>query len=238
MKPERAFVAERAIAQHDAVLLRPAPDTAELVPVLARASERLAKALRGALAPLLGGIEPQIEPAAPTRSEYSEFTCWIPALAANSLMQIGSAPFLLTVAGESVLRLVDRAFGGSGEAPASMPKEFPLSAELMIGRIEKIVAASLSTALSGSVGAGAGGPAARPDVRAVRRDANVGQLQAMPGTTPVAELTLKVQEQGRKPWNITLAFPMDTLTLPLAWEALSDPTAVNVGNPHVIFFVP
>jgi diaminopimelate epimerase len=40
-------------------------------------------------------------------------------------------------------------------------------------------------------------------------------------------------------WNaIPLAFPMDTLAMPVAWSELTDPTAVNVGNPHVVFFVP
>jgi diaminopimelate epimerase len=37
--------------------------------------------------------------------------------------------------------------------------------------------------------------------------------------------------------DIPLAFAMDTAALPLAWEELSAPMAVNVGNPHVIFFV-
>ena len=32
--------------------------------------------------------------------------------------------------------------------------------------------------------------------------------------------------------------PIAPADLPLAWEALESPTAVNVGNPHVIFFVP
>ena len=40
-------------------------------------------------------------------------------------------------------------------------------------------------------------------------------------------------------WDqIPLAYPMDTHTMPVAWEELDQPTAVNVGNPHVIFFVP
>jgi diaminopimelate epimerase len=37
--------------------------------------------------------------------------------------------------------------------------------------------------------------------------------------------------------QIPLAYAMDTHSLPIAWEALENPTAVNVGNPHVIFFV-
>lgn len=37
--------------------------------------------------------------------------------------------------------------------------------------------------------------------------------------------------------KIPLAYAMDTLNLPVAWEELADPVAVNVGNPHIIFFV-
>lgn len=40
-------------------------------------------------------------------------------------------------------------------------------------------------------------------------------------------------------WDeIPLAYPMDTNALPLAWDELREPMAVNVGNPHVVFFVP
>lgn len=35
-----------------------------------------------------------------------------------------------------------------------------------------------------------------------------------------------------------LAYAMDTLTMPVGWEELETPVAVNVGNPHVVFFVP
>lgn len=39
-------------------------------------------------------------------------------------------------------------------------------------------------------------------------------------------------------WDaIPLAYPLDSLAMPVAWDELSNPTAVNVGNPHVVFFV-
>ncbi|QLC21594.1 diaminopimelate epimerase [Parasphingopyxis sp. CP4] len=39
-------------------------------------------------------------------------------------------------------------------------------------------------------------------------------------------------------WDkIPLAYAMDTLAMPVGWESLENPVAVNVGNPHVIFFV-
>jgi len=37
--------------------------------------------------------------------------------------------------------------------------------------------------------------------------------------------------------EIPLAYPIDTAALPVAWEELQRPFAVNVGNPHVVFFV-
>ncbi|MFM8542740.1 MAG: diaminopimelate epimerase [Chakrabartia sp.] len=39
-------------------------------------------------------------------------------------------------------------------------------------------------------------------------------------------------------WDeVPLAYAMDTRDMPIGWEALERPSAVNVGNPHVIFFV-
>ena len=40
-------------------------------------------------------------------------------------------------------------------------------------------------------------------------------------------------------WDaIPLAYAMDTRDMPVNWDDLARPSAVNVGNPHVIFFVP
>jgi diaminopimelate epimerase len=45
--------------------------------------------------------------------------------------------------------------------------------------------------------------------------------------------------EPRFAWDeIPLAYPMDTVTLPMAWDGLEQPFAVNVGNPHLVFFVP
>lgn len=38
--------------------------------------------------------------------------------------------------------------------------------------------------------------------------------------------------------HIPLAYALDTLAMPVAWEELESPVAVNVGNPHAVFFVP
>ena len=39
-------------------------------------------------------------------------------------------------------------------------------------------------------------------------------------------------------WDaIPLAYPMDTGSMPVGWEGMDNPGAVNVGNPHVVCFV-
>lgn len=44
--------------------------------------------------------------------------------------------------------------------------------------------------------------------------------------------------QPRFDWDaIPLAYPMDTANMPVGWDMLDAPMAVNVGNPHVVFFV-
>lgn len=47
-----------------------------------------------------------------------------------------------------------------------------------------------------------------------------------------------VLPQPRFEWDeIPLADAMDTAALPIAWDELAGPMAVNVGNPHLVFFV-
>jgi diaminopimelate epimerase len=53
-----------------------------------------------------------------------------------------------------------------------------------------------------------------------------------------AEVEVSIREP-RFGWDeIPLAYPMDTAALPLAWDELQHPMALNVGNPHLVFFVP
>jgi len=43
----------------------------------------------------------------------------------------------------------------------------------------------------------------------------------------------------RLEWEaIPVAYALDTLSLPVGWEELEQPCAVNIGNPHAVFFVP
>jgi diaminopimelate epimerase len=57
------------------------------------------------------------------------------------------------------------------------------------------------------------------------------------GETLGAEVEVSIGEP-RFTWDeIPLAYPMDTSALPMAWDGLEHPQALNVGNPHLVFFV-
>ena len=76
----------------------------------------------------------------------------------------------------------------------------------------------------------------------------VGQLHGQPATVETLGgiLTTTPQQDGisvdmgkpRFDWAaIPLAYALDTLAMPVAWDELTQPAAVNVGNPHAVFFV-
>jgi diaminopimelate epimerase len=57
-----------------------------------------------------------------------------------------------------------------------------------------------------------------------------GQLSGNDVTVAMGEAKFEWQD-------IPLAFAMDTGSMPLGWEVLQNPMAVNMGNPHAVFFV-
>jgi diaminopimelate epimerase len=65
-------------------------------------------------------------------------------------------------------------------------------------------------------------------------ETKAGLLEAhIDGKTPTVDMG-----EPKFDWrDIPLSLAMDTLHMPVGWDLLSDPCAVNVGNPHVIFFV-
>ena len=202
MKPIRAFVAERAAAQHCAELVRRGPSPAELLPALERAGQRLARLAAAALAPLMGGEAPEMRALPAARGTLHDLAALIAPLAANGLLGIGAqaAPLLLSLDAGAVLRMVDRAFGGKGEAPDVLPEAFPMSAQLMVARVEGLVAAEIATAL---------GCAEVP--APLRRDGSLAALEPFAPGTQLAIQTIEVLEGLRAPWKLVVALPIDAL---------------------------
>ena len=203
MKPERAFVAERSLAQHCSELFRPEEAPADLTPALAHFCEGLARVLGTTLAPLCAGAAPLVRSGPVRLATMAEIAAGIAPLAANSLLAAASpaAPLLASIEAAAVLRLMDRAFGGRGDVPSPLPSAFPLSAELMVARIEGMVGAALALALGTDPGS----------IEPVRRDGCIAQLGAFPRDERMAAVSLEVADAGRAPWTVLLAFPLTTL---------------------------
>lgn len=204
MKPQHTFTAARAAAQHCPELLRRGPEPAELIPQLTRLGERLAKALPMALAALCGGDAPTVTALPPRETSESELAEQIGPLAANALLSSGvpGVTLLASIEGKALLRLVDRAFGGTGEPPVRLPDAFPLSAELMIQRIETLVARCLAAAL---------GHADETELQVLRRDSRFAELAPFPAGIRLIALPVEVMEGMRAPWTLTLALPLAML---------------------------
>lgn len=204
MKPERTFIAERPLARHCPELLRPAPAASELLPTLARLGDRLSRSLAVSLGLMSGGEAPVVRCDAPRECTMADLTGEIAPLAANSLLNpdTGNAPFLASIEAAAVLRMVDRAFGGRGQAPSPLPDVFPFSAELLITRLETIVAAAAADAF----GTQAGG-----SIRSIGRDGSLAQVSPFVADTPIIVLTVEILEAPAS-WKLTLGFPLASLT--------------------------
>lgn len=71
------------------------------------------------------------------------------------------------------------------------------------------------------------------------KPATIETLGGLLASTPTDAGISVEMGQPRFDWQaIPLAYAMDTQTMPVGWDELESPIAVNVGNPHAIFFVP
>ena len=227
MKQDFAFLAERALAQHSAALLRPGPADADLIEALRQAGSRLARGLRGSLARLCGGNMPEVSIDGPHDMAMADFAR--SGLCAYSLYHAAPSGERMVGAidAETLMRLVDRAFGGPGDAPHPLPSELPMSADLMLQSVEAVLAAQLGAALGGA-------GAARQTIDPVRRDTDLAQLQSFAPATRLAVLDIAVTEGLRTPWHIRLALPIGALAVLTGMampKAQTAPDAVS-GDPE------
>jgi flagellar motor switch protein FliM len=198
---QHSFVAERAAAQHCAELLRCGPAPAELLPALARAGERIANTLAPVLGGLIGGAVPSLTSSPPEQLGEDELAREIGPLAANFLLGSSASgiSLLASIEGQAVLRLVDRAFGGKGDSTGQLPDRFPLSAVMMIGKLEEIVSRCLGEVLGLS------------DLTTVRHDSSLTELAPFTQGTAIAVLRFTVTEDQHKPWQLLVALPLAQL---------------------------
>lgn len=195
MNTRHSFVAERAAAQHCAELLERTVSRVDLLPALARMGEVLGRLLCPAFARLLGSEAIVALAEAPVEIGSADLAEATGPLAANTLFSFGppDAVVLASIDGESMLRLVDRAFGGRGDAPGPLPAAFPLSAELMIQRTADLLGRALGEALG------------RDALSPVRSDSNLADLAPFPAGSRLYLMRIELREDQRAPLRLCVA---------------------------------
>jgi len=195
MKSERALIAERPLARHCPELLREAPATADLLPLLAAAGERLAGQLASALGPVTGlGEAVKVTAAAPRTAQPGNADG---PLRADALLRLGERGHaLLSVPGRAVLGLLDRAFGGNGRVSDPLPEELPVSAQLLADRIAAAVCQAMRAALPEAPAVLVGGTddTARQPARVTAGSLVVLDFTVSAGQTEPWELALAIEE--------------------------------------------
>ena len=201
MKPQREFTAERAAAQHCAELLRSTPKADPLI-AFARFGERLAEVLPSALAPWHGAIPPVVACGSARESDGAELGAAIGSLASNCLLGCAAQdhPLVLSIAAPAVFSLIDRAFGGRGAVPDPLPGAFPGSGDVLIQRIELLIAERIGVALEQTV-------------RPLQRDASFVRLAPFAPACRVVTLDIAISgDRALENWSFTLAAQLDAIS--------------------------
>ena len=203
MRPDGPFVADRVAAQHCPELLRGMRQTLNPLKELARLGERLPELLERHFAGLCAGAKVDIRVGEPVELQAGAVSDKRGDPVLNSSIAVGPKEVMMiaSLPRRAVLSLVDLALGGSGKDCALPMGKLPLSAQLMFGRFEKMIAAVLA------------------QVMGLTEDDMVKPKPSSAGIdvgTPFAGcrrtiLPLEVAIGGNQPWEVALVFPGSAL---------------------------
>lgn len=200
MKPQHGFIAERAAAQHCEALLRTVPKADPLI-AFARFGERLAEVLPSALAPWHGALPPVVACGTARECDAAELGAGIGSLASNCLLGCAGQghPLVLAIGAPAVFSLIDRAFGGRGAVPDPLPSAFPGSGDVLIQRIEQLIAERIGVALE-------------QPVRRLQGDASFARVAPFAPACRVAALDIAISgDRALENWSFTIAAPLDAI---------------------------
>jgi len=143
---------------------------------------------------------------------HADLAAGLPALAGVCALGAGAQclPLLAVFDAGAVFGHVDRAFGGQGVGPDPMPEAFPLSAELMLARLEDVVANAAIHAFAAS---------SHQVLRPISRGGRIALISPLGDAEVLHVLRLTVIAGAGDPWRVTLALPAAALTALMAEDA-------------------
>lgn len=226
-------------AAHCAELLREPRAAADPAIAAEALGKAFAAALVQPLASLLGGKAPRVT----SKLERADASVCVTdggTLAAHFLLGEDDGAegkghaMVATLQGAAALALCDRAFGGKGEAPETLPDTMPLSASLTLDRLGALLARSLGAAL----GEGSA-------VSMLRRSDTISRIVPFGRIAECFVMTLTVSETvgatadtAPAPWTIRLLADVPGLMGWLHAAEAGAPSPEARGNPaanHEIF---
>ncbi len=142
MKPHHDFTAERPLAQHAGLVGQSDAQVFDPAAALEGLTQRLALGLPELLGALGGEVLPDVRALEPRQGVMRELLSRSGGPCSHGLLTaaLGEPQLLVSLDATGALQLVDMAFGGEGKHTDPVPEKLPLSAQLVVSRIEAQVA--------------------------------------------------------------------------------------------------
>ncbi len=209
MKPHHDFIAERPLARHAGLGGRRDAQAFDPAAALARLSERLAVDLPELLGALGGDPLPEVKALEPREGVMRELLSRSSAPCSHGLVAAadGGPQLLVSLDAAGALQLVDMAFGGLGKLPDPVPEKLPLSAQLIIARIEAAIAMQVARI------AGLDRDDEEPVFAALRRNADIAVLRPFTADRALWQASFEVSFGGPDAWSVRLTMAADHLAL-------------------------
>ncbi|KLE31268.1 hypothetical protein AAW00_13990 [Aurantiacibacter luteus] len=170
-------------------------DDADRTACLAQLAGRLCRRLPPALAAVIAGAKVRVAAGTPCQHPAGEAEAAFAGLAtAGTLALPGEVGLLVMLEMPHALRLTDRLFGGNGELPDPLPGDLPMTAELVLARLDQ----ALCEALTDERGGGQ-----RP--QAAGRSSDIARAMAAGRGSGWTSIGIEIEEEGREAWSVVVA---------------------------------
>jgi flagellar motor switch protein FliM len=201
VKPHHDFTAERPVARHQGLGGRGDAQAFDPAQALARLAQRLALDLPEALGALGGDTLPEVKALEPRQGVMRELLSRGASPCSHGLVAgaEGTPQLLVSLDCAGALQLVDMAFGGEGKVPDPLPEKLPLSAQLVVARIEGQVAA-LVARIAGIASSEPQVPALAP----LRRNTDIAAQRPFTADRPLWQISFDVCFGEAEAWTLRL----------------------------------
>ena len=228
MKPHHDFIAERPVAQHAGLGGQSEAQAFDPAAALARLSQRLAGELPELLGALGGEPLPEVKALEPREGVMRDLLSRTAGPCSHGLVAAsqGGPQLLVSLDAAGALQLVDMAFGGAGKLPDPVPEKLPLSAQLIIARIEAAIAMQVGRI------AGISSNGEEPVFAALRRNADIAVLRPFTADRALWQAGFEVSFGDSEAWSVRLTMAADHVPLLCLGGEEDSPRPVRESRNH------